>query len=103
MKTRLLLLIASCVFLAVARHGAADDRVERLSEEHRKWLQEEVVYIITEREQETFLSLETLETFERVSTDDLWRDRSEIKPRLPSSDARGPEVKCLEQPHTAEP
>ncbi len=74
MKTRLLLLIASCVFLAVARHGAADDRVDRLSEEHRKWLQEEVVYIITEREQETFLSLETLEERNRF-IEAFWRRR----------------------------
>ena len=39
----------------------ADDRVERLSEVHRTWLEKEVVYVITEREQDTFLSLETEE------------------------------------------
>lgn len=38
-----------------------DERLERLRPEHRDWLEKEVVYIITDREEEVFLSLETLE------------------------------------------
>ncbi len=37
------------------------EKLERLREDHRAWLEEEVVYIITDREEEVFLSLETLE------------------------------------------
>ena len=36
----------------------ADERVDRLPEEHRVWLEEEVVYIITEVEREVFLGVE---------------------------------------------
>jgi len=37
---------------------AADDRVDKLPEKYRTWLEEEVVYIIAEVEKETFLRLE---------------------------------------------
>ena len=36
--------------------AAADERVDRLTEEHKTWLEQEVVYIITERERDVFLS-----------------------------------------------
>ncbi len=41
--------------------AAADERIERLPERLREWLQDEVVYLISEREQEFFLELETME------------------------------------------
>ncbi len=41
------------------------DKLERLREDHRKWLEEEVVYIITDQEEDVFLSLETLEERDR--------------------------------------
>jgi GWxTD domain-containing protein len=48
----LLALLSSSIALA-------DDRLERLTPDHRKWLEEEVVYIITESERDAFLSIET--------------------------------------------
>ena len=48
--------------LAVAQEELSRrERIERLREDHRTWLEEEVVYIITDREEDVFLSLETLE------------------------------------------
>ena len=45
--------------------AAADERLEKLPPEHRKWLEEETVYIILDREREVFLALETREERER--------------------------------------
>ncbi|MFQ5790428.1 MAG: GWxTD domain-containing protein [Acidobacteriota bacterium] len=57
--TALLILVASAV-------GAlADERVDQLTDEHRRWLQEDVVYIITDREKEVFLTLGTAEERDR--------------------------------------
>ena len=53
--------MAFCTLSSGVGDGSIDERVNRLSVKHHNWLEEEVVYIITEREQETFLSLETLE------------------------------------------
>lgn len=53
---------------------ASDERVERLTPEHRKWLEEEVVYIILDRERDVFLSLETVEERERL-IEAFWRRR----------------------------
>ncbi|HXV65489.1 MAG TPA: GWxTD domain-containing protein [Vicinamibacteria bacterium] len=43
----------------LASFAIADDRLEKLTPEHRKWLEQEVVYVITEAEREAFLSIET--------------------------------------------
>ena len=56
---RLLLVFVGIALLAPAL--AADDRVDRLTEEHKNWLEQEVIYIISEREREAFLDLETRE------------------------------------------
>lgn len=40
---------------------AADERVEKLPVEFRNWLEEEVIYIITDKERELFLNLGTVE------------------------------------------
>ena len=53
---------------------SADDRVERLSEEHRTWLERDVVLIITDREREVFLTLGTEEERNRL-IDAFWRKR----------------------------
>lgn len=37
------------------------ERLDRLRDEHREWIEEEVNYIITDREEDVFLSLETFE------------------------------------------
>lgn len=44
---------------------AEDERLEKLTTEHRKWLEEEVVYIITDDERDFFLNLSTVEERER--------------------------------------
>ena len=51
-----------------------DDRIEKLGPEHRKWLEETVVYIILDREREVFLSLETLDDRNRF-IEAFWRKR----------------------------
>lgn len=51
--------------LLVAPLGRADDRVDRLDDDSRAWLEEEVVYIITPEEKDVFLSLETKEERDR--------------------------------------
>ncbi|HXV62538.1 MAG TPA: GWxTD domain-containing protein, partial [Vicinamibacteria bacterium] len=51
-------LVALALF---ARVAGADERLDRLSDDHRAWLEEEVVYIITPEEREVFLNLGTVE------------------------------------------
>lgn len=64
------------LLLAFAGLAGADERLEKLPELHRKWLTEEVVYIITDVEKETFLSLETER--ERSSfVEAFWRKRDQ--------------------------
>ena len=60
--------------LASASLLLADERVERLPEADRLWLEEEVVYIITDMEREVFLTLETSEERARLKTA-FWRKR----------------------------
>ncbi|HSF17016.1 MAG TPA: GWxTD domain-containing protein [Vicinamibacteria bacterium] len=50
--------MALCLSI-LASFSVADERIERLTPEHRKWLEQEVVYVITEAEREAFLSIET--------------------------------------------
>ena len=59
----LALLLAGLPVMAPAAQEelSRGERIERLREDHRTWLEEEVVYIITDREEDVFLSLETLE------------------------------------------
>jgi GWxTD domain-containing protein len=51
--------------------------VAELSAEHRSWLEQEVVYLITDQEREVFLSLETLDERERF-TEAFWRKRDPV-------------------------
>ena len=73
-------LAAAAVFWGLlASHGLAlDERVDRLPEELKTWLEEEVVYIITDRERDVFLNLETLEERERF-VEAFW-DRRDPNP-----------------------
>ena len=48
-------LIVSVLCLSIAAGALADDRVKKLPPEFRKWLEEDVVYIITDKEKELFL------------------------------------------------
>ena len=56
----------------------ADERLDRLSEDERAWLEEEVVYIIAKEEREVFLDLETLDERQRFM-DAFW-DRRDPNP-----------------------
>ena len=64
------------VALGLVRLGAADDRVDRLDEKYRVWLEEEVNYIIADVEREAFLSLETEAEFQAF-IQAFWRKRDE--------------------------
>lgn len=57
-----------------AFEALADERLERLPAEYRKWLEEEVVYIISDAEKDVFLSLGTKEERERF-VEAFWRAR----------------------------
>ena len=62
------------------------ERIERLREDHRKWLEEEVVYIITDREEEVFLSLDTLE--ERIRFIEVFWEKRDPYPATPENEFR---------------
>ena len=62
------------LILAAAVGAFADERLDRLPPEDRKWLEEEVVYIITEREKDVFLELQTVEE-RRLFIEAFWRNR----------------------------
>ena len=53
--------VVAFVFLWSASGARTDEQVNKLSEEQRRWLEEEVVYIITDREKDIFLILESQE------------------------------------------
>lgn len=60
-----------------AAPAAEDERLGRLSEEHRVWLEEEVIYIITPPEREVFLGLESHEEREYF-VDAFWQRRDPV-------------------------
>ena len=64
-----------------ARAPAQDDLLERLTPEHRRWLEDEVAYIIAEREREIFLSLGTIEEHDAF-IEVFWRKRDPIAATL---------------------
>jgi GWxTD domain-containing protein len=91
LKQLLLILLVSAFS---APSGAEDERLEKLTPEHRKWLEEEVVYIILEREREVFLTLETME--ERNSfIEAFWRKR-DPNPVTPENEFREEHYRRLE-------
>ena len=67
---------AGLALLACSLAGA-DERVDRLPEEHRVWLEEEVVYIITEAEREVFLGVEGFEEREHF-IEAFWQRRDPV-------------------------
>jgi GWxTD domain-containing protein len=62
---------------ASAGAPASDERVAKLNAEHRTWLEEDVVYLITEREREVFLSIDTLEERNHF-IEAFWKRRDKI-------------------------
>ncbi len=67
-------LLVLSLFAFGAFGAVADERLERLPPEYRKWLEEEVVYIISDSEKDVFLSLGTQEERERF-VEAFWRAR----------------------------
>ncbi len=69
-------LLLGMLSLAATSRGASasDEREKKLPEPHRTWLREEVTYIISEVERETFLSL-TTEAEREAFLDAFWRKR----------------------------
>ena len=57
----LTLLVAGCFLASSATTFAGDDRMDRLSQAHKDWLEKEVVYIISEKERDGFLNLQSEE------------------------------------------
>ncbi len=82
------------VLLLSAAAASADDRVEKLTVEHRRWLQEEVTYIITEREADVFVSLGTVEERNRFM-EAFWRKRDSI-PGTPANEFQEEHYRRLE-------
>ena len=81
--------IGVCAAIAPAAAGQEElsrgEKIERLREDHREWIEQEVVYIITEREEDVFLSLETLEERNRF-IEVFWKNGIPIRrPRRTSS------------------
>jgi GWxTD domain-containing protein len=66
--------------------AASDEREEKLPEPHRTWLREEVTYIISDVERETFLSLST-EGERQAFVEAFWRKR-DTNPSTPENEYR---------------
>jgi GWxTD domain-containing protein len=80
------LLLLGMVSLASASWGApvSDEREKKLPEPYRTWLKEEVTYIISEVERETFLSLST-EAEREAFLEAFWRKR-DSSPSTPENE-----------------
>ena len=64
------------LILASALFAVPQDGVDRLPEHHKKWLQEEVLYLISEVERDVFLRLES-EQEREAFVEAFWRKRDE--------------------------
>jgi len=84
--TLLAFLLAGAPALAAAAQEelSRDEKLERLREDHRDWLEKEVVYVITDREEDVFLSLETLE--ERVRFIEVFWEKRDPYPATPENE-----------------
>jgi GWxTD domain-containing protein len=89
-------LFSSLLTLVLA--AGADDRVKKLSEEHRTWLERDAVYIVTERERDVFLSLETVEERNRF-IEAFWRKR-DPNPATPANEYKDEHYRRMEHANT---
>jgi GWxTD domain-containing protein len=96
MRQRTALLVA--LALAVSALAGADDRLKKLSEEHRSWLERDVVYIITDREKDVFLSLATVEERNRF-IEAFWRKR-DPNPATPANEYKDEHYRRIEHANT---
>ncbi len=70
------------------------ERIERLREDHRAWLERDVTYIITDREEDVFLSLDTLEERDRF-IEVFWEKRDPY-PATPENEFRDEHYRRLD-------
>ena len=89
-------LLAAALTLPVG--AGADDRVKKLSEEHRSWLERDVVYIITDREKDVFLSLGTVEERARF-IEAFWRKR-DPNPATPANEYKDEHYRRIDHANT---
>ena len=85
-------LVFVLVFAAVAASGPAP--AQELSADHRRWIEEEVTYIVTERERDVFLTLGTTDERDRF-IEAFWRKRDPI-PGTPANEFREEHYRRLE-------
>ena len=65
---------AFLLFSLLTSPSSFDERLDALSDEHKSWLERDVVYIITERERDVFLTLESVDERDRF-IEAFWRKR----------------------------
>jgi GWxTD domain-containing protein len=87
-------LILLALMSPLSLSASADDRVDKLPEKERKWLTEEVPYIITNVEREAFLSLQS-EQERDAFVEAFWRKRDE-NPATLDNEYRDEHYKRLE-------
>ena len=73
---------------------AADERVDRLPEEYRNWIEKEVVYIIADKERDAFLDLESEE--ERAAFIAAFWQRRDPDPLTPVNESREEHYRRIE-------
>jgi GWxTD domain-containing protein len=84
--------------LALPLSARADDRVKKLTEEHRNWIERDVLYIITDREKDVFLSLGTVEERDRF-IEAFWRKR-DPNPATPANEYKDEHYRRFEHANT---
>jgi GWxTD domain-containing protein len=72
------------LLLGAFRLSFADERLDKLNPEHRTWIEEEVVYIITDQERNVFLSLPTVE--DRARFIEAFWQRRDPDPATPANE-----------------
>jgi GWxTD domain-containing protein len=92
---RLLALVsAAALLLPWPAFTGLDERLERLPEKYRKWLEQESVYIISPRERDAFLDLQSVEEWEAFITA-FWR-RRDPDPLTPVNEFREEHFRRIE-------
>ncbi len=90
--------LAVLLFASLPFAASADDRVKKLSEEHRNWLERDVIYIITDRERDVFLALETVEERNRF-IEAFWRKR-DPNPATPANEYKDEHYRRIDHANT---
>jgi GWxTD domain-containing protein len=95
MRERAAIAIAALALAALLRAGPAqEERLARLPEDARGWLENEVAYMITDRERDIFLALETSDE-RKAFIDAFWRRRDPI-PATPQNELKEEHDRRLE-------